>query len=311
MQYFWLLHFLNIQFLFTGNSGKEIRIEKGFLSGIKNFFGNFRNKFFGSMIRTPEFDNSYIDITIDRNIDYSKYRQNLKRLDFPDGSIVRENLEQADQEIFDFLSQDWNKIYLEHRDKASILGYLAEYMIGKGVPDEELSEMSLPEFSSYYSENFDSPGLDEINKISEVTGLDKDKVYGYLYAESKGAEWLAIYDENGNRSGKSYELITKMYRKQIAEAMLRNATVSDIRSIMVSPDDDEIREALGLFDDNLSKEEREIKESEFQELIKEHLNRDMQRFAYTETMINYNNGKLLRLAQESNGEPVYVTFSRT
>jgi len=312
LQYAWTLHFLNLQYAMLGNSDRSILIEKGFLSGLKNIFGGIREKFFGSLLKTPEFHGDSISINIDSEFDYSLYKKDIKKLEFPEGTVQRDQLEEADQAIFDFFAHDWNQIYEEHREKASLIGYIAEYMTGNGYSEDDIKDMSIPELSNAYSENFEAPGIDEIENMSEVTGLDKDRLYAYLYAESKGAEWLAIYDDDGNRSGRAYELITKMYRKQIAEAMLRDAPISEIRSIMISPDDDEIKEALGLFDDNLPEFERRQREEDYEELVRTHLNRDMQRFAYTETMINYNNGKLLRMAHESknSGSPVYVRFGR-
>lgn len=312
LQYAWAFHFLSIQYAILGNSNTaiQINIEKGILSSLKNAFGKVREKFFGKLIEEPKFDGDSIDVFYDPMEDYSRYRKRSGVLEFPEGTVKRKDLDDNDKLIFDFLNQDWNTIYEDTRDKATILGYIAEYMVGKGEDPEEVSQMSIPQVSQVIESKYGFPGLDQLDELQKQTGLSRDRIYPLIYANSKGAEWLAIYDENGERKGKAYDLITKMYRRQIAEALARNATIEDIRGIMVSPDDDEIKQALGLFDDSLSESEKLQREAEYEDLVRLHLNRDMQRFAYTEVMINMNQGRLLQILDESKGQPKYVSFQR-
>lgn len=248
-----------------------------------------------------------LNISPEPSQDYSYLRNQTGTLEFPEGVVRREDLETVDQEIFDFLAQDWNRIYLNERNKASILGYVAEYLLGRGVNEDELKKMTLPEFSETAKAN-NLPGLEGIELLQEEIGLTKEQTYGLLYAQGRGAEWLAIYDKNGERKGKAYELITKMYRRQIAEALARNATEEEIRSLMISPDDDEIKESLDLFEEGISDSLRRRRERRYEKLVTDHLNRDMARFAYTEVQINFNNGKLLCLANER-PSVTYVRFA--
>ncbi|TGJ99830.1 hypothetical protein EHO57_13795 [Leptospira langatensis] len=308
LQYAWLYYFLSLQYSFLGEHKDAIHIEiqKGLWS---DTFGILRKKFFGKLLGRPRFLGKEILVRPEPGEDYSQFAKKArpKILEFPEGVVSRETLNEEDQAIFDFLAQDWNQVYKKERDKATILGYIAEYMLDEGADPDEIKTLTLPEFSAK-AESYNLPGLADIDGLMERTGLSKEQTYGLVYAQAKGAEWLAIYDQNGNRSGRAYDLITKMYREQIAEALARNATESEIRSLMVSPDDDSIREALGLFEVGISDLERSQREADYENLVRTHLNRDMQRFAYTETAINFNNGLLLMHVNEGKG-PQYVKFS--
>ncbi|EMN89900.1 hypothetical protein [Leptospira weilii] len=306
LTYAWLYYFLSLQYAFFGDpkNGIHFRVSKSTWSDV---FGALRRKFFGELLVRPRYMPRTLNVTTETGTDYSYLRNQTGTLEFPEGVVRREDLETADQEIFDFLAQDWNRIYLKERNKASILGYVAEYLLERGVNENELKEMTLPEFSETAKAN-NLPGLEDIELLEEEIGLTKEQTYSLLYAQSRGAEWLAIYDKNGERKGKAYELITKMYRRQIAEALARNATEEEIRSLMISPDDDELREALGLFEEGIPDSLRRRREKRYEKLVTDHLNRDMTRFAYTEVQINVNNGKLLCLANERPGV-TYVRFS--
>ncbi|EMO66409.1 hypothetical protein LEP1GSC132_2507 [Leptospira kirschneri str. 200803703] len=298
-----LYYFLGLQYSVLGNPNVEFIVLKSIWSDV---MGVLRRRFFGELLTRPTYYPRTLEIKPDLFTDYSTYSKRKDRLEFPQGVVRREDLETKDQEIFDFLAKDWNRIYLELRDKTSILGYIAQALIEKGEYEDDLKKMTLPEFSET-SKTYNLPGLEDIEALKETLHLTDEQTYSLLYGKSKGAEWLAIYDQNGERKGKAYKLVTQMYREQIAECLERNATEEEIRSIMLSPDDTEIKKAFGLFEENISEEQRSKREKEYEELVTNHLNRDMTRFAYTELSINFNNGKLLYLINEKK-TPSYVKF---
>ncbi|TGM99723.1 hypothetical protein EHR10_09030 [Leptospira yasudae] len=305
LTYAWLYYLLSLQHALLGNSNQitQFEIQKSVWSDAMD---SLRRKFFGELIVRPTYFPKSISVTPEPSKDYTPLRKQTK-IEFPEGVVYREDLDEKDQEIFDFLARDWNRIYLQEREKATILGYIAEYMIGEGEDPEDIKRLTLPEFSERAVAH-NLPGLEDIDVLREEVGLTKEQTYALLYAESKGAEWLAIYDNKGERKGKAFDLITNMYRRQIVEALARNATEEEIESLMISPDDTEIKEALGMFEEGISEKERERREKEYEELVTDHLNRDMARFAFTECAINFNNGKLLMLANESE-TAVYVRLS--
>lgn len=309
LQFMWLFYFLSLQWTLLGNSSQGIQIEiqkANWLDAI----GSIRRKFFGSLLDRPRFLGKTIHVKPASGEEYKRDRiRRGDKLQFPERVVSRDELEEADQEIFDFLSQDWNRIYKKERDKATILGYIAEYMLGQGEDPDELKRMTTLEFSER-AKVYNLPGLEDVDELEERTGLTREQTYALIYGQAKGAEWLAIYNKDGERSGKAYDLITKMYREQIAEALARGSTITEIRSLMVSPDDNEIKEALGLFEVGISDFQRSLRERRYEKLVTDHLNRDMQRFAFTECSINFNNGKLLMLANEGGKEAQYVRFTK-
>ncbi|AGS80515.1 hypothetical protein [Leptospira alstonii] len=305
LSYAWSYYLLSLQFELLGKPNQiyDIKIQKSLWSDV---MGVLRRRYFGELLVRRTYLPRTLLVTPDPTKDYSYLTKKTNRLEFPEGVINREDLEEVDREIFDFLAQNWNRVYLKERNKASILGYIAEYLIGEGEDASDLKEMTIPEFSEVATTH-NLPGLEDIEVLEEELGLTKEQTYGLLYAQARGAEWLAVYDENGERKGKAHELITKMYREQIAAAIANNAGLEEIQSLMISPDDTKIQEALGLFEEGISAEERGEREKEYEELVIRHLNRDMRRFAYTEVSINFNNGKLLYLANEKQ-TPTYVRF---
>ncbi|AGS80597.1 hypothetical protein [Leptospira noguchii] len=303
LSYALLYYFLGLQYSILGNPNLEVIVQKSIWSDV---MGILRKRFFGELLLRPTYYPRTLEIKPDPFTDYSSYTNRKDKLEFGQGVVRREDLEKKDQEIFDFLAQDWNRIYLELRDKSSILGYIAEAVLHKGEYEDDLKKKTLPEFSET-AKKYNLPGLEDIDALKETLHLTDEQTYALLYGKAKGAEWLAIYDHNKERKGRAYELITKMYREQIAECLARNASEEEIRSLMLSPDDTEIKKALGLFEENISEEERSKREKEYEELVTNHLNRDMTRFAYTELSINFNNGKLLYVINEKN-TPSYVRF---
>jgi len=271
--------------------GAMIDVQKGLWSTATDWI---RNKFFGKINARPEYTGDTVSVNPEEVPVGWKYTKT--RIEFPEGTVDRDKLDAEDQEIFDFLNQNWNDVYKEYRDRSTLLGHVAEYMVNRGEHPEVMKDWSLEDLNSNLTQKHSLPGLDEVEELMEKTGFDRERVYQLIYAKSKGAEWLAVYDENGERKGKAYETVTKMFREQIAEAMTRGATVEEIKSLMIFPDDSILKE---------------VDEGKYQEWIEQHLNRDWHRFAVTEAAINYENGKLLQgLAESDTDTPVYYKYVR-
>lgn len=294
LTYAFLQNALWVQWSILGSpKGILIDIQKGLWKKSADWL---RSKFFGKLNKTPEFEGVKIEVDSSSMPENEKFKYRKTSVEFPEGVINREQLDEADQEIFDYLNEDWNEIYEEYREKSSFLGHLASYMVGKGENEEIVKDWSVEDLHNNLTEKHNLPGLDEVEDLMDKTGFSREQVYQLIYAKSKGAEWLAIYDKNGNRQGKAYESITQMYRNQIAEALVRGASVADIRSLMIFPDDD-ILHKYG--------------EDVYQNWIEEHLNRNWHRFAVTESAINFENGKLLQgLVETKQGTPVYYQYVR-
>jgi hypothetical protein len=89
-----------------------------------------------------------------------------------------------------------------------------------------------------------------------------------------------------------------MYRDILAQAIEEDAPIDKIRQRLLYANDSSIKAEFQRPDGTLD-------EAAYQNFIDRHLNRDMVRFAVTETAIAYNNGKLLQMLHEKQEYVVY------
>jgi hypothetical protein len=277
-QYMWCGNLWYMQSFFLSNM-PEIIFQKG------KIFDKFK-KFVGTIFKPFSEKPKEEQITIDENKPIS-----IDNLD----------LSGYDKDVFDLLNKDWNSIYENERHKGSVLGAIAEHLTGRGEPIEDLKEYNLNQLNNVLTDKYQYSGLEEPEKLMKELGLYGSQFYSYLFTQDEGAKWLAIYNDQGQRAGRSYEVITKMYRKILAESIKTGQTVGEIKSKFVFPGIEEMRKEF--LDGDITEE----KEKEFQELIDKHLNRDMLRFAKTDTAISINNGRIIQGLVEGRR---YFIFSR-
>ena len=235
--------------------------------------------------------------------------KNLKNLEFPilekllKKSKVKKrpiDEEEYDKWLFDYLENNWNAIYNETLETGTLLGYLSGYLSGNlKLPQNRINQMSIADYDIAFKHKV-GVGLD-YEKLREALGkdsLDKQRFHAIDYANNKGAKWIAVYDEHGERQGRPYEIISKLYKKQISTSLENNETLEELQSRMAYPN---ILDAL---------EKGEITEDEYLEYTNEHLNRDFRRFALTESTYAWQNGKLLEMAdrQKSTNVTQYLEF---
>ena len=141
-------------------------------------------------------------------------------------------------------------------------------------------------------------GLGNLDDFLEKTGVKKSSVYASLFNESQGARWLAIYDENGQRAGRAYEVTRDMVREIVQHAIDNDLSVDQLRQELIYAST-EAQQGHFIGKDG------KLDEKGFQDLMLTHLNRDMVRVAVTEAAISFNNGLLIQQLHEG-GE--YVRF---
>lgn len=200
--------------------------------------------------------------------------------------------------VWEFLHDDWNEVYRAENYKGTVLGMIAEEMIRQGYDLNDLKNMNLPDLNTAMQEQGYN-GLDDLDDWLETSGWKKSQFYASLWADTEGAKWLAVYDENGERAGRAYDVVTGMYKKAVQAAIENDMPIDKVRQALLYADDSLIKAQFLQSDGTLDEEG-------YQEFITDHLNRDFVRFAVTETAICYNNGKLLQTIHEG-GE--YVIFS--
>ena len=220
--------------------------------------------------------------------------------------------------LHDYLSNDWNAVYAEAGQAGTIIGYLSGYMSGNlKLPPERVQDLSLDDYDRALRYQL-GVSLDDPGEIASavnggggrgglsVPGMADDDFDGFAderaaaihYARENSAQWIAVYDDNGERSGPAYESIMRLYRRQVSEALEKGETLEQLRSRIVFPD------LLALL------ERGEISEDDYLEWSVKHLNRDFQRVAQTEASIAWNNGRLLHKTDQTRrfGTAQYVRF---
>ncbi len=192
--------------------------------------------------------------------------------------------------LFAYLQEDWNKVYEEIGKSGTLMAYLSGYLSGNlKLPEQRVEQMSIADYELALRYKKDI-GLDDLEK-------DKERLYALAYARREGAKWIAIY-ENGERKGRPYEIITKLFQKQVAQAIEAGETLEQAQSRMAFPD------LLALL------EEGEITEEQYLEWSEQYLNRDFRRFALTESAYAWQHGKLAEMADraKASSQPQYLDF---
>jgi hypothetical protein len=205
--------------------------------------------------------------------------------------------DEADSTAWEWLQKDWNEVYTSENYKGAVLGMIATELLSRGVDLNDLKDMSLNDLDDKLQEN-GYAGLDDVDDYLEKSGWKKDQYYAHIWQRDRGAEWLAVYNDQGQRAGRAYEVITQMYRDILAQAIEEDAPIDKIRQRLLYANDSSIKAEFQRPDGTLD-------EAAYQNFIDRHLNRDMVRFAVTETAIAYNNGKLLQMLHEKQEYVVY------
>ncbi len=228
----------------------------------------------------------------------------MERNPFPAPSIQvgteldEDSLNEYESEAFDWLRVNYNEVYRGENYKGTVLGMIAQHFQRKGFDLNRLKELSLQDLDSeMQSEGY--AGLGNLDDFLEKTGVRKSSIYASIFNESEGARWLAIYDENGQRAGRSYEVTRDMVRDIVQIAIDNDLSLDEIRQELIYAST-EAQSGRYINPDG------SIDEKGFQELMLKHLNRDMVRVAVTEAAISFNNGLLLQQVHEGGK---YVIFT--
>lgn len=197
---------------------------------------------------------------------------------------------------FNNLEEDWNSLYRSEHWKGGLLGAIADEFMSAGVDLNDLKEWSLNDLDRNMADSYGT-GLDDFNTYLDDRGWKDSQYYARLWAESEGFKWLAVYDENGNRAGRAYDVVTDMYRKVLTQSIERDLPLDQLRQALLTADDTAIKD---MFIRN-----GKLDESAYQAFIERHLSRDIMRMVVTESAFACNNGQLLQTLKEGRN---YVVF---
>jgi hypothetical protein len=205
--------------------------------------------------------------------------RNKPDIDYPENEAGLENYE---TDIFKFLETDWNEVYDKYQSQNMVVSMIAEYM--KDRHNRDIHDYSLPEIDDALHE-FGKPSLNNLPELYRDEEIVGKRNYKKLFAETAGSNWIAVYDENGERSGKAYETMRDIYRKIMVESFETGKPMDDLRKKFINIEN--------LLPDSLDEKTR-------QEILDTHLNRDFFRLAVTEANMAEGNGRVLAAVHHGN-----------
>ena len=187
-----------------------------------------------------------------------------------------------ESDIFKFLDTDWNEVYDKYQSQNMVVAMIAEYM--KDRHNRDIKDYSLPEIDETLQE-FGKPSLNNLPELYRDEEIVGKRNYKKLFAETAGANWIAVYDENGQRAGKAYETMRDIYRNIITESLESGKPMDNLRKKFINIE--------SLLPETLDEVTR-------QEIIDQHLNRDFFRLAVTEANSAEGNGRVLAAIHHGN-----------
>lgn len=272
-QYAWLEYYAWMQATLVGGTVSRIQINKSMLGDV----WKRANGFLGRLMERNPFPAPSIQVGT---------------------ALDEDSLNEYESEAFDWLRVNYNEVYRGENYKGTVLGMIAQHFRRKGFDLNRLKELSLQDLDSEMQAE-EYQGLGNLDDFLEKTGVRKSSIYASIFNESEGARWLAIYDENGQRAGRSYEVTRDMVRDIVQMAIDNDLSLDEIRQELIYAST-EAQSGRYINPDG------SIDEKGFQELMLKHLNRDMVRVAVTEAAISFNNGLLLQQVHEGGK---YVIFT--
>lgn len=271
-QYAWMEYYAYIQAALPG--GADIRVQKGILDSLWSGAG----KFFGKLRRRTPFKGPTINVGV-------RPEQGIPFSEEIDG------LEEWERAAFDWLHDDYNEIYTSEAYKGTVIGMIADEFIRQGFDLNRLKTMSLDDFDGEMKGRGYPEGLSDLDDYLDRNGIKQSSLYAAMWNQEHGGKWLAVYNEKGERAGRSYEVVRDMVRDIIQQSIEEDVSIDEIRQRLIYADSEEAKRMLRRPDGSLDEEA-------YQEFFLTHLNRDMVRVAITETSFAFNNGKILRALHE-------------
>lgn len=187
--------------------------------------------------------------------------------------------------LYNYLENDWNPVYEELKDTGTLLGALSAYLTGNyNLPISTVQSMGIEDYDRAFRHK-EGVGLQNMDELFPKLDVAKSMQYAKEYAKRDAAIHLAVYNENGERKGRAYEIISEAFRKQISQALEEGKTVAEVQSLIAYPN---LRDYL---------ESGKISLDEYNEWMSDKMNRDFNRIALTEASYAFNFGRMKQLAE--------------
>lgn len=209
--------------------------------------------------------------------------------------IQPEDYQKIDDVVFYYLNGNAQPAMIDAVTQAYRLGMKTGDMSEMKMPDKKVAGMSLGKIDEW-------EGSTDFIKRLKSQGIADEYAFASQWARDNAMTSIAIYDEAGNRAGKAYETIMKMFRDQVAYTLSRGEDVSKLRTRLIFPE--RWTDVEGHQHDLSEK----LTPAEMRQYTVAHLNRDWDRLAFDQIQRAFQAGRLTRWA--ASGLPVYAKFTR-
>jgi len=200
-----------------------------------------------------------------------------------------------DDVVFYYLNGNAQPAMIDAVTKAYRLGMKTGFMSEMKVPDKKAASLSLGDIDNW-------EGSTRFIKRLKEAGVSDEYAFAAQWAKENAMTSIAIYDENGQRAGKAYETIMKMFRDQVAYTLSRGEDISKLRTRLIFPE--KWTDVEGHQHDLAEK----LSPDELRQYTVAHLNRDWDRLAFDQMQRAFQAGRLTMWS--ATGFPVYVRFVR-
>lgn len=209
--------------------------------------------------------------------------------------IRPEDFEKIDDVVFFYLHGHAQPAMIDAVTKAYRLGMKTGNMSEMKVPDKKIADMTLGGIDNW-------EGSTPFIKTMQKRGIADEYAFAAQWAKENAMTSIAIYDENGQRAGKAYETIMRMFRDQVAYTLANGEDMSKLRTRLIFPEKwTDVEGHQHDLADQLSPDE-------LRQYTVAHLNRDWDRLAFDQIQRAFQAGRLTMWA--ATGFPVYAKFLR-
>lgn len=209
--------------------------------------------------------------------------------------IRPEDFEKIDDVVFYYLNGNAQPAMIDAVTKAYRLGMKTGSMSEMKVPDKKIADMPLIDVDNW-------EGSTPFIKTLKKRGIADEYAFAAQWAKENAMTSIAIYDENGQRAGKAYETIMRMFRDQVAYTLANGEDMSKLRTRLIFP------ETWTDVEGHQHELADKLTPDELRQYTVAHLNRDWDRLAFDQIQRAFQAGRLTMWA--ATGFPVYAKFLR-
>lgn len=163
-------------------------------------------------------------------------RPDFKSQGIRTGPNLPADLEAFEANAHEWLSRNYNEVYLSEAYRDHVLGMIAAELRRQGLDLNELKRLDLVGMEQAGRSAGILERLEDLDRFGEETGVKQSSAWARLWSDREAGRWLAIYDDQGQRAGRSYEVVRDMVRDVVNQAIDEDLPIDKIRQRLFARD---------------------------------------------------------------------------